>query len=95
MASEDMSAVLQALKAIQDNQSVLSTGLLNVTKRLDQIAPEDQAKSTASKSGSSSGLGLSSSPIPNTPGSPPSLAEKENAAAQAQKSGFTSRIILT
>ncbi|KAF3002791.1 Uracil-regulated protein 1 [Neopestalotiopsis sp. 37M] len=94
MASEDMSAVLQALKAIQDNQSVLSTGLLNVTKRLDQIAPEDQSKATASKSGASNGSGLSASPIP-APGSPSTLAEKENAAVQAQKSGFTSRIILT
>ncbi|ETS76718.1 Uracil-regulated protein 1 [Pestalotiopsis fici W106-1] len=94
MASEEMSAVLQALRAIQDNQSVLSTGLLNVTKRLDQIAPEDQAKATSSKSGASNGLGLSASPIP-APGSPATSAEKENAAVQAQKSGFTSRIILT
>ncbi|KAH6658384.1 GTP cyclohydrolase-like protein II [Truncatella angustata] len=92
MASEDMSAVLQALKAIQDNQTVLSTGLAGVTKRLDQIAPESTPESKTPRGSVSNGAGLSSSPLP-TPGSPP--AEKPAAAKEAEKSGFTSRIILT
>ncbi|KAK6075908.1 GTP cyclohydrolase II [Seiridium cupressi] len=96
MASEDMSAILQALRAIQDNQTVLSTGLAGVTKRLDQIAPE-KPELTASKSSAGSIAGLSSSPIPApvSPTASPGPAERESVASQAQKSGFTSRIILT
>lgn len=91
-----MSAVLQALSAIQDNQAVLSTGLAGVTKRLDQIAPESRPEPSTSKS-SSSVAGLSSSPLaaPVSPTASPKPAEKGTAAEEALKSGFTSRIILT
>lgn len=92
-----MSAILQALRAIQENQTVLSTGLANVTKRLDQIAPETAPGAPVPKNSNSNGASLSSSPLaaPVSPSASPSSGDKENAALQAQKSGFTSRIILT
>ncbi|KAI1852369.1 hypothetical protein JX266_002547 [Neoarthrinium moseri] len=95
--SANMAAVFQALRSIQDNQSVLTDGLASVTKRLDQLSPESSVVAAARKNSTSGGVGLSSSPIPapTSPTASPGPAEKETAAVQAQKSGFTSRIILT
>jgi hypothetical protein len=97
--SASMAEVLQALKTIQQSQAQTQAGLASVTQRLDQLAPE-QAGSKGSITGASqspaSGPGLVASPIPTSasPSSVPS-ADRENAATQAQKSGFTSKIILT
>jgi hypothetical protein len=89
--SVGMAEILQALRSIQENQSQLSSGLASVSQRLDKISPE--SKEDGTKSGGL--LGASPLPVPVSPTTSPLPADRENAAVHAQKSGFTSRIILT
>ncbi|KAI1776131.1 GTP cyclohydrolase N terminal-domain-containing protein [Hypoxylon cercidicola] len=94
-----MAEVLQALKAIQESQSRLATEVQTVSNRLDTLAPSSQSPSPdLSKRSPSLVAGTPTSPVPTTlatsePGADNTTATKE--ATQAQKSGFTSRIILT
>ncbi|KAK7757269.1 hypothetical protein SLS62_000818 [Diatrype stigma] len=99
-----MSDVLKALETIQEGQRRLATEVESVSQRLDTLAPVVQdpssfiigkvaPPSTGVTSGSSgtdperSANASESVPDPSSP--------TANAAIQAQKSGFTSRIILT
>lgn len=99
-----MSDVLKALETIQEGQRRLATEVESVSHRLDTLAPAVQdpssfiigkvaPPSTGGTSGPSdtdperSANANESVPDPSSP--------TAKAAAQAQKSGFTSRIILT
>ena len=100
-----MADVLKALGAIQEGQRRLAAEVELVSHRLDSLAPSTQdpasdivgkttvpASDTASRSSEinrerSGSAGESSVAEPTSP--------TTNAALQAQKSGFTSRIILT
>ncbi|KAI4865370.1 putative GTP cyclohydrolase II [Hypoxylon rubiginosum] len=95
-----MAEVLQALKVIQEGQSRLATEVQTVSNRLDTLAPSSQLPSPdLSKRSPSLLAGTPSSPLPTALAvSEPdadntTVTTKE--AVQAQKSGFTSRIILT
>lgn len=92
-----MADVLKALNAIQQNQTQFQTSLASVTQRLDQLAPEQAGSKGPSSSGASQSPapGLGASPISASASPTSSPADRESAATQAQKSGFTSRIILT
>ncbi|KAI1339021.1 putative GTP cyclohydrolase II [Xylariaceae sp. FL0016] len=87
-----MADILEALKVIQDNQTRLAHEVVSVSQRLDDLAPPVPTGKT------------SPPPIaamPTTPTKASSIVETGSpgaattAAAEAQKSGFTSRIILT
>ncbi|KAK6952300.1 putative GTP cyclohydrolase [Daldinia eschscholtzii] len=91
--------VLEALKSIQDNQAKLASEVESVSLRLDTLAPSGQVPSLGSSKVSASLAGAPTSPIrttlaanePDSGNTSPTTKE----ATQAQKSGFTSRIILT
>ncbi|KAH8664334.1 GTP cyclohydrolase N terminal-domain-containing protein [Xylariales sp. PMI_506] len=87
-----MADVLKALKDIQENQNQLQANLAAVTERLDRSSPEKGDE--APKPGTIS-PGATTVPAAVSPPAPLTPAERENAAVQAQKSGFSSRIILT
>lgn len=93
--SGGMAEILQLLQSIQANQSELQSEVASMSHRLDKISP-DSKEGGATKNGS--GL-LASSPLPATTVSPTAspipVEQREVAAVHAQKSGFTSRIILT
>lgn len=99
-----MGDVLKALEAIQEGQRRLATEVDSLSQRLDAVAPTAQDPSpfitsriappgTSVTAGPSdtdrerSGSASESVPDPSSP--------TATAAVQAQKSGFTSRIILT
>ncbi|KAK8067175.1 Uracil-regulated protein 1 [Apiospora hydei] len=96
-----MSDVLEALKSIQQVQGQMQKGVESLTHRVNQIAPPSpdpaDGKSTPTPVAVKD---LTSSPLP-----PPATERAESAetpmsaaakaALEAQKSGFTSRIILT
>ncbi|KAI1331929.1 GTP cyclohydrolase N terminal-domain-containing protein [Xylariaceae sp. FL0255] len=90
----NMSDILQVLKTIQDNQSKLATEVESVSQRLDTLAPSTQSPTLKEKTTEDS--------VPATPEPsalpPPAVVETSKtstAGVQAEKSGFTSRIILT
>ena len=99
-----MAGILKALEAIQEGQRRLATEVESVSHRLDSLAPSAQdptsyivGKTTVPASDAASrssdidrGHSRSASESVADPTSPTT-----NAALQAQKSGFTSRIILT
>lgn len=98
-SSVGMADVLEALKSIQENQTKLASEVESVSLRLDTLAPSSQVPSL--------GINRVSTPLAVAPTSPirTTLAAGEadsgstspttKEASQAQKSGFTSRIILT
>lgn len=88
-----MADVLQALKAIQDNQSKLAAEVESVSQRLDTLAPSAQSPTLTEKSPPESALPAESA-LPQ-PALVASAKESSSASTQAEKSGFTSRIILT
>ncbi|KAI0810742.1 GTP cyclohydrolase N terminal-domain-containing protein [Xylaria sp. FL0064] len=86
--------ILQALKAIQENQTKLAADVESLSNRLDALAPSTNSPTLIEKSSPESGLPAESAlPQPALV----SLSKDENASArgQAEKAGFTSRIILT
>ncbi|KAI0012808.1 putative GTP cyclohydrolase II [Xylariaceae sp. FL0662B] len=97
-----MAEVLQALKSIQESQSRLATEVESVSQRLDALAPSTQEPSQGrSEKISSPAVG---DVTPNAATQTPVTTDEtdvDNAASatpvgtQAQKSGFTSRIVLT
>ncbi len=101
-----MSDVLKALEAIQESQHKLATEVESVSQRLDVIAPITQdptsytiGKISALNTATTVAAGLSRTDRERSASASESIADPSspttNAAAQAQKSGFTSRIILT
>ncbi|KAI0019627.1 GTP cyclohydrolase N terminal-domain-containing protein [Xylariomycetidae sp. FL0641] len=88
-----MAEVLQALKAIQDNQTRLATEVESVSQRLDAISPPSQDPANIAPSAPSTPVQTASRSAGETGSESP--APTTDAAAQAQKAGFTSRIILT
>ncbi|KAI6090828.1 putative GTP cyclohydrolase II [Hypoxylon rubiginosum] len=94
-----MADVLQALKAIQENQNRLATEVQTVSSRLDTLAPTSQSPIPDSKRSPSLLAGTPTSPVQTSLAATETEADSTTAvtkeAAQAQKSGFTSRIILT
>ncbi|ORY72037.1 GTP cyclohydrolase N terminal-domain-containing protein [Pseudomassariella vexata] len=90
----DMAAVLQALKSIQESQIQLQEGFVSLSQRMDQVAPpvsstdDDMAEkgSQVTKTAVASTATVESTTTPTA---------STETAIQAQKSGFTSRIILT
>lgn len=88
-----MADVLQALKAIQENQTKLAAEVESVSHRLDTLAPPAHSPTLAEKSPPESALPTESA-LPQ-PALAASAKESSSASAQAEKSGFTSRIILT
>lgn len=88
-----MADVLQALKAIQENQSKLAAEVESVSHRLDTLAPPAHSPTLTEKSPPESAL--PAEPALPQPALAASAKESSSAGAQAEKSGFTSRIILT
>ncbi|KAI0472039.1 GTP cyclohydrolase N terminal-domain-containing protein [Xylariaceae sp. FL0804] len=94
----NMADILETLTAIQEGQNRLTAEWEAVAQRLDGIAiPELAGKASPPIAALPSATG---SPLkPSTPGSAETVAAAPapatEAAAQAQQSGFTSRIILT
>ncbi|KAI1106101.1 putative GTP cyclohydrolase II [Jackrogersella minutella] len=95
-----MAEVLEALKTIREGQNRLASEVESVSYQLDALGPPIRAPSPDISRASPSPLtGISTSIVPTTlpageadvDKTPPATKE----AAQAQKSGFTSRIILT
>ncbi|KAI0379972.1 GTP cyclohydrolase N terminal-domain-containing protein [Hypomontagnella monticulosa] len=94
----NLAEVLEALKEIKESQGRLATEVEAVSMRLDTIAPSSsQASSPITNKASPSSL----AGVPMTPIRTVSESDADNTspttkeAVQAQKSGFTSRIILT
>ncbi|KAI1075251.1 putative GTP cyclohydrolase II [Whalleya microplaca] len=97
-----MAEVLQALKAIQESQSRLATEVESVSQRLDALAPSAQEPSSGQDGRLLSQSTGDSTPTTVTAQTPVTTSESgaDNAASSTsvgaqQKSGFTSRIILT
>ncbi|OTA78840.1 hypothetical protein M434DRAFT_402169 [Hypoxylon sp. CO27-5] len=95
-----MADVLEALKSIQESQSRLASEVESVSYRLDSLAPSLRAPSPDISRASPTPLaGVPTSPVQTTLASSESEADKTppatKEAVQAQKAGFTSRIILT
>ncbi|KAI1462216.1 putative GTP cyclohydrolase II [Annulohypoxylon moriforme] len=92
-----MADVLKVLKTIQENQSRLTTEVESVSYRLDALAPSLRAPSPDISRASPSPLaGIPTSPVQATIASSESETNKApSATKEAEKSGFTSRIILT
>ncbi|KAL7625466.1 hypothetical protein AAE478_004686 [Parahypoxylon ruwenzoriense] len=94
-----MGDVLQALKAIQESQSRLASEVESVSLRLDALTPSTQDPSRDLNKSPQLATGISTSPVQTsgTAGEPDadSATPTTKEAVQAQKSGFTSRIILT
>ncbi|KAI0167050.1 GTP cyclohydrolase N terminal-domain-containing protein [Hypoxylon sp. FL1284] len=95
-----MAEVLQALKAIRDSQSSLAAEVQTISNRLDTISPPSQSPGPdLSKDSPSLLAATATSPAQATLAASEPDADNASAAtkeaAQAQKSGFTSRIILT
>ncbi|KAI1633653.1 GTP cyclohydrolase N terminal-domain-containing protein [Biscogniauxia mediterranea] len=84
-----MSEVLEALKAIQENQGKLTAEVEAISQRLDTVAPTTQDEKALPQS-----VGTASVSSATATGEE-STAATTTAAVQAQESGFTSRIILT
>ncbi|KAK8101558.1 hypothetical protein PG999_011932 [Apiospora kogelbergensis] len=96
-----MSDVLEALKSIQQVQGQMQKGVESLTHRMNQISPPSPDL-TDSKSSPppAAAKGLTSSPLPppateRAAGGETPLSAAKLAALEAQKSGFTSRIVLT
>ncbi|KAI0129263.1 GTP cyclohydrolase N terminal-domain-containing protein [Hypoxylon sp. NC0597] len=95
-----MADVLEALKSIQESQSRLASEVESVSYRLDSLAPSLRAPSPDISRASPTPLaGVPTSPVQATLAASESEADKTppatKEAVQAQKAGFTSRIILT
>ncbi|GAW25580.1 putative GTP cyclohydrolase II [Rosellinia necatrix] len=88
-----MADVLQALKAIQENQARLAAEVESVSNRLDTLAPSAQSPTLNEKSPPESSLPAESA-LPQAAVAA-SARGVPSAGAQAETSGFTSRIILT
>ncbi|KAK7966156.1 GTP cyclohydrolase II [Apiospora aurea] len=100
-SSASMSDVLEALKSIQQVQGQMQKGVESLTHRVNQIAPPSpdpaDGKSTPTPVAVKD---LTSSPLPppateRAEGAETPMSAAAKAALEAQKSGFTSRIILT
>lgn len=89
-----MTSVLEALKAIQEQQKSLAAEVESVSNRLDTLAPSVQSPSVNEKSIPESIPAVSALLEASLP-TPTTKEVSENAKEQAEKSGFTSRIILT
>ncbi|RWA11153.1 hypothetical protein EKO27_g3969 [Xylaria grammica] len=85
--------ILQALKVIQENQARLAAEVESVSHRFDSLAPSTHSPTLNEKPSPEQNLPAESS-LPQ-----PALAvvskESSSARVQAEKAGFTSRIILT
>ncbi|KAH9909811.1 putative GTP cyclohydrolase II [Xylariomycetidae sp. FL2044] len=90
-AGAGMSDVLQALKAIQDNQNRLAAEVETVSRRLDTLAPSSPAPTIPA----TPSLVNPVTPVPSSERDTENPASPTTAVVQAQQSGFTSRIILT
>jgi hypothetical protein len=99
-----MADVLEALKSLQSSQTRLTAEVEAVSHRLDSLGPSAPGTALEDITGRTTpqapGAVAASSAL-RTPSAASAEPESEassaptNAAAQAQKSGFTSRIILT
>lgn len=94
MNGAGMADVLKALKSIQESQGQLQGGLESVSQRLDQISPPFGIAERPASPETMKGAVLSRSP-PASPKPPVRGTSTTVAANEAQKSGFTSRIVLT
>ncbi|KAI0852274.1 GTP cyclohydrolase N terminal-domain-containing protein [Daldinia vernicosa] len=97
-SSVGMAEVLEALKSIQENQTKLASEVESVSLRLDTLAPSGQVPSLAINRVSAPLAGV----VPTSPvRTAPTAGEADSGNTSpitkeaAQKSGFTSRIILT
>jgi hypothetical protein len=91
-----MSTVLEALKAIQDQQKSLAAEVESVSQRLDTLAPPAQSPNLNEKSPPEPANALPAvSALPEAAIATPPKEASVAAQVQAEKSGFTSRIILT
>ncbi|KAK8041162.1 hypothetical protein PG994_014169 [Apiospora phragmitis] len=96
-----MSDVLEALRSIQQVQGQMQKGVESLTQRVNQIAPPSPDPMDSKSSPTPAAVkGLTSSPLPppateRAEGAETPMSAAAKAALEAQKSGFTSRIILT
>ncbi|KAI8633131.1 GTP cyclohydrolase N terminal-domain-containing protein [Xylariaceae sp. FL1651] len=89
-----MADVLQVLKAIQENQRKLAAEVESVSQRLDTLAPPVHSPSLNEKASPKSANALPAAvALPQAAIAEP--PKESPAVAQVEKSGFTSRIILT
>ncbi|KAI2643469.1 GTP cyclohydrolase N terminal-domain-containing protein [Xylaria nigripes] len=85
--------ILRALKAIQENQNKLAAEVESVSHRLDSLAPPTQSPHLNGLSSPGNNLPVES-PLPQAAiSTTPKESSSEN--VEAEKSGFSSRIILT
>ncbi|KAI0434641.1 GTP cyclohydrolase N terminal-domain-containing protein [Xylaria sp. FL1042] len=90
----DTKNILQVLKVIQENQTRLATEVESFAHRLDALAPSTHSPTLIEKSSPENGLPAESA-LPQPALVSPSKDENASARGQAEKAGFTSRIILT
>ncbi|KAI1355028.1 GTP cyclohydrolase N terminal-domain-containing protein [Xylaria sp. FL0043] len=86
--------ILQALKIIQENQTKMAADVESLSNRLDALAPSTHSPTLIEKSSPESGLPAESA-LPQPALVSPLKDENASARGQAEKAGFTSRIILT
>ncbi|KAI0503281.1 GTP cyclohydrolase N terminal-domain-containing protein [Xylaria bambusicola] len=86
--------ILQALKAIQENQAKLAAEVESLSHRLDTVVPSTVSPTLNGKSPPESSLPAESS-LPQPALATSSKDESSAVRKQAEKAGFTSRIILT
>ncbi|KAJ2993936.1 hypothetical protein NUW58_g1688 [Xylaria curta] len=88
-----MADILQALKVIQENQRKIATEFESFSHRLDSLAPAVNSPTLTEKTSPENSLPVE----PALPQAALATSSKEtpSAKAQAEKSGFSSRIILT
>lgn len=89
-----MADVLQALKAIQENQAKMAAEVESVSHRLDSLAPPASSPTLQEKTSLGGSL-PAESVLPQAALPAPAKEESSSAKTEAEKSGFTSRIILT
>ncbi|KAI1310058.1 GTP cyclohydrolase N terminal-domain-containing protein [Xylaria venustula] len=94
-ADENSTAeILRALRAIQQNQTKVAAEVESLSHRLDALAPSTHSPTLNEKVSPESNLPAESA-LPQPALASPSKDESSTARGQAEKAGFTSRIILT
>ncbi|KAI0969826.1 GTP cyclohydrolase N terminal-domain-containing protein [Xylaria arbuscula] len=86
--------ILRALMAVQQNQTRVVAEVESLARRLDAIAPSTHSPTLNEKPSPEGNLPAESA-LPQPALASPSKDESSTARGQAEKAGFTSRIILT
>lgn len=90
-----MADILQALKGIQENQTKLAAEVESLSHRLDAVVPSTISPTLNGKSPPPEGNLPADAALPQPALATSSKDENLAVRGQAEKAGFTSRIILT